>query len=83
MRLSEVLLINNSLANQLSKIDTEITTKFAELQTAIDDLTSQLADVTLTPEQQASVDAVVASVQTLDDLVPDAEPVEPVEEPAA
>ena len=80
MRLSDLLTLNNSLYGQVTKIDAEVTAKLAELQAAIDNLTAILADAPLTGEQAASVDAVVAAVQKLDDIILDPAPEEsPVE----
>jgi len=79
MRLSDLLTLNNSLYGQVTKIDAEVTAKLAELQAAIDNLTATLADAPLTGEQASSVDAVVAAVQKLDGIIPDAIPEPPVE----
>jgi propanediol dehydratase small subunit len=80
MRLSDLLTLNNSLYGQVTKIDAEVTAKLAELQAAIDNLTATLADAPLTDEQASSVDAVVAAVQKLDDIILDPAPEEsPVE----
>ena len=80
MKLSDLLTLNNSLYGQVTKIDAEVTAKLAELQAAIDNLTAILVDAPLTDEQTASVDAVVAAVQKLDDIILDPAPEEsPVE----
>ena len=71
MKLEELLTVNNSLAEQLSKIDLEIVAKLGALQAAIDELTAQLASVELTEEQAASVVAVQEAVNSLDAIVPD------------
>ena len=71
MKLFEMLAINESISGQLSKVENEITDRFAALQKSIDDLTAQLASAELTPEQAASVLAVQAEAQKLDDLTPD------------
>jgi hypothetical protein len=71
MKLAELLAANNSIKEQLSKIDLEIIAKLGELQAAIDQLTAQLADVELTEEQAASVLAVQEAVNNLDAIVPD------------
>jgi DNA-binding protein H-NS len=71
MKLEELLTINNSIKDQLTKIDQEIITKLAELQTAIDKLTEQLAAVELTDEQAASVVAVQDAVNAIDAIIPD------------
>lgn len=71
MKLTELLAINNSMKDQLTKIDLEIITKLGALQTAIDELTAQLAGVELTEEQTASVLAVQEAVNSLDAIVPD------------
>jgi hypothetical protein len=72
MLLSDLLAVNTSLAGQLSKVETEIVAKLAELQQAITDLQTQLADAPLTEAQAASVQAVVDGVNALDNIVPDA-----------
>jgi hypothetical protein len=78
MKLSDLLTLNNSLYGQVTKIDAEVTAKLAELQAAIDNLTAILVDAPLTDEQTASVDAVVAAVQKLDDIIPDTIPEPPI-----
>jgi hypothetical protein len=72
MKLEELLTINNSIKDQLTKIDQEIIAKLADLQAAIDQLNQQLADVELTAEQAQSVQDVQDAVQALDDIIPDA-----------
>ena len=85
MKLSELLTINVSLKDQLTKIDLEVLGALAALQATIDNLKAQLADVELTPEQIQSIVDVQAAIQALDDITPDAvveepAPVEPVVE---
>ena len=83
MLLSEILEINQSIAGQLSKVEAEIVAKFADLQAAIDNLTTQLADAPLSEAQADSVNELLAAAQRLDDLTPDAvvdEPEVPVVE---
>jgi hypothetical protein len=77
MKLSELLLANESMSGQLSKIDTEINAKFDELNGAVNTLTVELADASLTPAQADSVAAVQAKVDALDSIVADPVPVEP------
>jgi len=78
MKLEELLQINVSMKDQLTKIDVEIVAKLAELKAAIDELTQQLADVELTEEQAQSVNDVQDAVNALDDIIPDAiTPIEP------
>jgi hypothetical protein len=72
MLLKDLLTINNSIKDQLTKIDQEIIAKLADLQAAIDQLNQQLADVELTAEQAQSVQDVQDAVQALDDIIPDA-----------
>jgi ACT domain-containing protein len=74
MLLSDLLTINQSIAGQLNKVEVEIVSKLADLQAAIDDLTEQLGNLELTDEQTASVEAVQAAVDALDNLTPDIEP---------
>jgi len=74
MKITELLTINQSIKGQLNKAEKEIVAKIAELQTAVDALTAQLADATLTPEQEQSVTDVQAAAQALDDLNPDVVP---------
>jgi hypothetical protein len=71
MLLSELLAVNVSIKNQLNKAEAEIVAKVAELQASVDALTTQLADVALTPEQSQSVTDVQAAAQALDDINPD------------
>lgn len=77
MKLVELLSINESVKNQLNKVETEIVARLEELQTTIDKLAANMADVVLTDEQAQSVLDVQAAVQKLDDIVPDPAPVEP------
>ena len=72
MLLSELLAVNVSLKDQLTKIDLEIVAKLAELQAAIDKLTQQLGDVVLTAEQVQSITDLQSAVDALDNLNPDA-----------
>ena len=71
MLLSELLAVNVSLKDQLTKIDLEIVAKLAELQAAIDKLTQQLGDVVLTAEQVQSITDLQSAVDALDNLNPD------------
>ena len=80
MKLSELLTVNESVKGQLNKAEAEITAKLADLQAAVDNLTAQLADVTLTDAQAQSVADVQAAAQALDDVVPDVV-LEPAPEP--
>jgi hypothetical protein len=77
MKLDELLTINTSMAGQLSKVETEVVAHNNELQKTIDDLTKQMANAELTPEQEASVKAVQAAAQKLDDINADATVVTP------
>ena len=78
MKLSDILQQNESIKSQLNKAEVEIVKRVGDLQAAIDNLTANMADVELTPEQVASFDAVKASAQALDDLNEDElVPVEP------
>jgi hypothetical protein len=74
MLLSELLTKNQSIAGQLNKVEAEIVKRIADLQTAVDTLTQQLGDVALTDEQTASVEALQAAVDQLDNIVPDVVP---------
>jgi len=80
MKINELLQINQSITGQLNKVEAEIIAKIAALQDAVNALTAQLADQDLTPEQVASLTDLQNVAQSLDDIVPDAAP---VEEPAA
>jgi hypothetical protein len=80
MKISELLTVNESIKNQLNKAEAEIVAKIAALQAAVDELTAQLANQDLTPEQVASLTALQESAQALDEIVPDPAP---VEDPAA
>jgi uncharacterized coiled-coil protein SlyX len=83
MKLSEIFTINTSLAGQLNKVEAEVVAQVAALRAAIDQLTADLTDVTLTAEQAQSITDLQTIVQKLDDLNPDLipEPVEPPVEP--
>ena len=74
MLLSELLTKNTSIVGQLNKVETEIVKKIADLQEAVDDLTSQMGDVELTEEQTDSFDAVQTAVDALDNLNEDTVP---------
>ena len=80
MKINELLQINQSITGQLNKVEAEIIAKIAALQDAVNAVTAQLADQDLTPEQVASLTDLQNVAQSLDDIVPDAAP---VEEPAA
>lgn len=56
-----------ALRDQLTKVSTELTTK-------IDTLTEQLANTEIPADAQATLDSLTASVQALDDIVPDVTP---------
>ena len=75
MNLSELLLANQSIQSQLSKVEAEVVAKLSELQAAIDKLMADLADAPLTIEQAESVTEVQNAVQALDDIIPDVPPV--------
>ena len=66
----------DGIAAQAAKANTEVKAKLAELNTKIDDLTSQLGDVEIPEDAQASLDALKGIVKDIDDNIPDA-PVEP------
>ena len=72
MTLREALAAIIAADHTAQKAHDEIIAKIAALQDSIDNLTGQLANVELSAEQQAAVEGVVASVQALDDIVPDA-----------
>ena len=74
MLLSELLKINQSVKDQLSKVEVEVSTRFNALQAAIDKLTADLADAPLSEAQANSVNDVVAAAQRLDDINPDTLP---------
>jgi hypothetical protein len=79
MKLSELLTINQSIAGQLSKIETEILAAADRLRAQVADLTAQLADAPLSEAQTNSVNDVVAAVERLDAIVPDpvVDPIDP------
>ena len=72
MRLSELLTQNESMAGQLSKVETEVLGALDTLKATIAQLTVDLADAPLTDEQAQSVANVQAGIDKLDALVPDA-----------
>lgn len=57
---------------ELKKDLAEVSTNTATLVQQVADLKAALANVSLTPEQQATVDSIAATAQTLDAIVPDA-----------
>ncbi len=73
MKLAEAIALFETTGAEVKKVQAEIVGKLTELQASVDTLTAQLADVTLTDEQAASVQAVVDGVAALDAIVPDAE----------
>lgn len=68
-----------TLDEQLDAISTQLTKAKDEILTKISDLEN--AQGKLTPDQQAKLDLLKTTVQTLDDIVPDVTepPVEPTE----
>jgi SMC interacting uncharacterized protein involved in chromosome segregation len=76
MKIAELLAVNESIKDQLNKAEVEIIAKIGALQTAVDELTAQLANQDLTPEQVASLTALQDVALSLDDIVPDPAPVE-------
>jgi hypothetical protein len=79
MKLSELLLINQSISGQLSKAETEILAAADRLHLQVANLTAQLADAPLSEAQANSVNDLVAAAQRFDDIVPDAAVEPPVE----
>ena len=73
MKLSELLTQNESMAGQLSKVETEVLGALDALKATIAQLTADLADAPLTDEQAQSVANVQAGIDKLDALVPDAQ----------
>ena len=72
MKLSELLTQNESMAGQLSKVETEVLGALDALKATVAQLTADLADAPLTDEQAQSVANVQAGIDKLDALVPDA-----------
>jgi len=72
MKLSELLTQNESMAGQLSKVETEVLGALDALKATVTQLTADLADAPLTDEQAQSVANVQAGIDKLDALVPDA-----------
>ena len=62
---------------QEEKARLEIRTKVDSLQADVAKLTEQLSNVEIPAEAQAVIDSLKATTQALDDVVPDAPPVEP------
>jgi hypothetical protein len=76
MKLSDVLTQNTSIKAQLNKAEAEIVKRADNLQSSIDKLNQQLANVELTDEQAASFEEVKVAAQALDDLNSDIVPPE-------
>jgi hypothetical protein len=73
MKLSDLLTQNESMAGQLSKVETEVLGALAEMKATVAQLTVDLADAPLTDAQAQSVANVQAGIDKLDALVPDAQ----------
>jgi hypothetical protein len=73
--LNELATVLTGLATQLDKASAEILGKIAELETAL--LESEVPD-----EAAVLIEDLKAKAQALDDIVPDAPPVEPPAAPA-
>lgn len=65
MKISELAGAVQAISEQLAKVQLEILTKIAELEAA-------LANVEIPADAAAALDALRGSVQSLDDIVPDA-----------
>lgn len=72
MNLTEAFASLAASDTELKKDLAEVKTNTATLVQQVADLKAALANVTLTPEQQAIVDSIATTAQTLDDIVPDA-----------
>lgn len=70
-KLSEITATLKGVDETQKKALGEINTRLGVLTQRIADLESQLGDVELNAEQQAALDAVVASAKALDDVIPD------------
>ena len=64
----------SAIKAQQEKADAEIRTKLDEQKKAIENLTNQLGDIDIPADAQAALEALQASTQALDDIVPDAVP---------
>ena len=71
----------SQVSDQLGAINAQLTKSFGEIRQKISDLESAITNNqdNLSPESQAALDALKATAQQLDDIVPDA----PAPEPAA
>ena len=76
MKLNELATQLNGLAAQLDKASGEIVAKIDELETA-------LVDTEIPDEAAVMLEELKIKAQALDDIVPDAVPVEPAPEPIA
>lgn len=75
-KLSELASALVAINDRLGKAKAEIVAKIDELQSAL------VADIVLPTDAQAALDALTASAQALDDIVPDPAPApEPAPEP--
>lgn len=74
MNLTEAFASLAASNTKLAKVLTEVDGKVDSLVALVAQLQEQLANQTLTPEQQATVDGIATVAQELDDIVPDENP---------
>ena len=77
MKLSDLLTINQSVSGQLNNAEVKILAAVKNLNDEIATLKQQLSDVDLSDDQAASVNAVVAAAEAIDNIIPDPVPVPP------
>jgi len=71
MKLSELLAQNVSIKGTLSAAEAKILAKIANLQAALDKVSAELLDATLTEAQVQSIMDLQAAAAELNDIVPD------------
>lgn len=80
----EVIIMKlNELATQLSGLAAQLDKASAEIVAKIDELETALVDTEIPDEATVMIEELKAKAQALDDIVPDAVPVEPTPEPPA
>lgn len=75
-RVETIMTTVNEVAATLVTLSNELAKARVEIVAKIDELTAALANVTLPPEAEQALADLAAQAQALDDIVPDAPPVE-------
>jgi len=82
LKLDKLIMRSSELAEALNGVRAQIKKAATEILTKIEDLTADIADQELSPDALAALRDLKSSVQALDDIVPDASPEPPPDEPA-